>query len=194
MSSDGQGRTDVRTDDRSARSETPVSDSQNTGGRNRRYPRHPNEVRDRIGVRGFLPDLDPILSEIRDDVIADLGGEAEVSAAKRQLLELALVSHGVVMLLVDEIEQKARKSIAAGHRPNPSKYKATALLSNFISTASQQYRSVGLTKKRVKRSISEYLGDRRRAQEAAQAPPEGERASSTSNGSHGEQDAAEGTS
>jgi hypothetical protein len=65
----------------------------------------------------------------RERIIADHGGDENVSEARRLLIGQAVDALAVVDALKAEIGLKASKSRRAGHTPCPSQYQATRIVS-----------------------------------------------------------------
>ena len=125
----------------------------------RRYPRRPVEVGERAGSTA-LAALAPRLDDLRQQALDDLGGEDNVTALRREILGLALLSESVALALAAEIAEKAAVSIAAGHTPHPSRYRATVLLPGYINSAAQLFRRVGLNRRAVTVGLDSYLQNR----------------------------------
>lgn len=104
----------------------------------RRHPRDASEAGP-VDLSAF-----PHLRDLEAQALADLGGEANVSALRRELLRIGLWAEGVAMMLLREIDAKAAQARKEGATPHPSRYKATAVVGSFLDLAARRYREVGL--------------------------------------------------
>ncbi len=126
--------------------------------RGRAYPRWPSEAGDlgavgdrRVVGMAALWSVDDALGDLRDDIVTDLGGAGNLSAARREVLELAIAAERVATMLLSEIGAKAQASRAAGRTPCPSRYRATTSVATFLALAGRLYQRVGL--ERVPRQV-----------------------------------------
>jgi hypothetical protein len=115
-----------------------------------------------------VDDLVDGLRALEAQAVEDLGGEETISALRHEVLRLGLHAERIGMLLLAEIEEKARQSREAGHVPHVSRYRATGCVATFLDLAARLYRHVGLERRARKLpSLSLYLAQRGDAQAGA---------------------------
>lgn len=128
----------------------------------RRYPRQIGEAGDTAGDRrvvglAALRGMEGALGDLRDAALEDLGGEANVSALRAEVLEIGLRAEWIATLLLAEITNKAAQSQACGRRPNISRYKATGIVATFLDLAARRFREVGLDRR--SRRVDSYVAE-----------------------------------
>jgi hypothetical protein len=117
-----------------------------------RYPRGAHEAGDheavgdrrvvglaRVGylIAGF--------ADLEAQAVEDLGGEANLSALRREVLAIGLSAEGIALLT--EFASKIHQSKAAGRTPGPSRYRATHVIATFLDLVARRFRDVGLDRR-----------------------------------------------
>ena len=133
-------------------------------GKGRSYPRGPHEVGGVVGERraqvglAVVPHLYPSMAELESAALTDLGGEESVSALHAETVRLAVWADSMVLLLMDEIRNKAEVSRCEGRTPHVSRYKATACVGSFMALAGRLFTQAGL--ERRARRVDSYVAER----------------------------------
>ena len=140
----------------------------------RRYPRGPHEAGglETIGNRralglarvGYLVDG---MRSLEEAAVEDKGGYDEIPVLELESLRIGIALESIGVLLLAEIQDKARRSRAAGCVPHASRYKATQMIVSHFDAAARRYERVGLSRrtKAVER-LTDYLQQKGRMEDA----------------------------